>query len=81
MVKKNGDFHSEDIQQAMRLAQTDTAKQLLARLRASNGEQLQSAMNQAAAGDMTQAKVLLEQIMSDPQAQALLRQLKGDSHG
>ena len=81
MAKKSGDFPSMDMQQAMKLAQSDTAKQLYAMLQSSNGDQLQSAMEQAASGNMTQAKALLGQLMADPKARELLRQLQGDANG
>ena len=66
-----------DIQKAMQLAQTDAAKQLFAMLKANNSDQLNDAMNQAAAGDMTGARNALQQLLSSEQAQQLLRQLQG----
>lgn len=81
MAKKSGDFYPMDMQQAMKLAQTDAAKQLMARLQSADNGQLQSAMEQASAGNMTQAKALLGQLMADPQTRDLLRQLQGDANG
>lgn len=81
MAQKSGDFHPMDMQQAMKLAQSDAAKQLFEMLRTSNGTQLQSAMDLAAAGNMTQAKALLGTILSDPKARALVQQLQEESNG
>lgn len=63
------------IQEAMRLAATPAGQQLIAMLRAQNGDALQSAMSGAAAGDYTQAKRIIESMMSNPQAQQLLKEL------
>lgn len=81
MEKNSENFHNLDMERAMKLAQTDAAQQLFAMLRQNSGDQLQSAMSQAAAGNMTQAKDILQQLMASDQAQQLLRKLQGDSHG
>lgn len=77
----SNDFHDFDMQKALRLAQTDAAKQLFAMLQASSNSNLQSAMNQAAAGDMTQAKLILRQLMENPQTNELMQQLMGEANG
>ncbi len=76
MEKNNGNFSNMDVQKAMKLAQTDAARQLIAMLQAQGGAQLQNAMAQAAAGNLGQAKDLLQQLMENEQARQLLRQLQ-----
>ena len=75
------DFYDFDMQQAMRLAQSDTARQLFSLLQAGNNPQLQSAMAKAATGDMTDAKKILAQLMENEQTRPLLQQLMGDANG
>lgn len=81
MEKFSDDFRDFDMQQAMKLAHSDAAKQLFAMLQSSSNDALQSAMTQAAAGDMTQAQQLLQQLMANDRARALLQQLRGDADG
>lgn len=63
------------IQDAMRLAQTPTGKQLIALLRTTGGKDFQDAMTKAAAGDYAQAKTLITAMLSSAEAQKLLEQL------
>lgn len=81
MSKNSESFSPMDMQQMMRLAQSDTAKQLFALLQSSGSDQLQAAMEQASAGNMQGAKAALGSILNDPQAQSLLRKLKDDANG
>ncbi len=76
MEKNMENFSQMDMQKAMLLAQTDTAKQLLAMLQAQSGPQLQSAMSQAAAGNFGQATEILQQMMQNDRARQLLQQLQ-----
>lgn len=68
------------IREAMRLAQTPAGRQLLQMLQSSNDPQLQNAMASAASGDYSAAKQALSAILSNPEAQKLLRQM-GGNHG
>lgn len=81
MAQKSGDFPSMDLQQAMRLANSDAAKQLFALLQSSNSGALQSAMEQAAAGNIQQTKALLAQMMADPKAKELVEKLREGRDG
>ncbi len=65
---------------ALRMAQSEAGQQLLSMLKHSGGQELDQAMNQAAAGDYTAAKAMLSNLMKDPQAQELMKKL-GGSHG
>ena len=78
MEKKYDDF---SIQEAMRLAQSDTGQQLLQLLKNSHGDAARSAMTSAQKGDIVQAQKVLQAFLSDPKAQALLRELKEGHHG
>ncbi len=81
MAQKSGDFPSMDLQQAMKLAQSDAAKQLFTLLQSSNSGTLQSAMEQAAAGNIQQTKALLAQLMADPKTKELVEKLREANNG
>lgn len=72
-MEKN--FHNFSVQEAMKLANSDAGRQLLALLRQESSQQLTAAMEQAAAGDYTQAKNTINQLLANPQAKQLLEQL------
>ena len=63
------------MQDLMRLAQSPAAQQLMSLLRQNGGAGLQEAMSKAAAGDYTQAKQALTELLKDPEARSLLQQL------
>lgn len=68
------------MEEMMRMASSPAGQQLLQMLKQSGGQELNQAMQQASAGDYQAAKALLESLMRNPQAQALLKQM-GGSHG
>ena len=70
-----------DLEKLMALAGTPAGKQLLAYLRATKGAALQTAMDQAAAGNYGPAKQLAKSVLSSPEARALLRQLGRNGNG
>ena len=76
MEKKSEGFSEFSIQQAMKMANSDAGRQLIALLKATHGEDLQGVMNQAAAGNVNEAKSMLEKMMSDPQAKKLMEKLR-----
>lgn len=78
-MQKNADQFS--MQEAMRLAQSDAGKQLLALLQKENGAALQQAMDQAATGDYEQVKKTMSSLLASAEAQALIQQLGGNKHG
>ena len=63
------------MQEILRLANSPAGKQLIAMMQQQGGNELQKAMEKAAAGDYTQAKQTIETMMSDPKAQQLLKEL------
>lgn len=72
MQKNSEDF---SMQEALRLAKSPAGQQLLAMLRQTEGDRLRVAMEQAAAGNYTQAKATMNQLLSSEDAQKLLKQL------
>ena len=68
---------SFSMQEAMRLAQSDAGKQLLSLLQNTQADQLQAAMDQAAAGDYEQVKKTMSSLLASPEAQALVKKLGG----
>lgn len=82
MDKKNTDLNgSISMEEARRLAQSDAGKKLYSALRQSHGEQLQSAMEQANAGNFSAVKETITQMMNTPEIQAFLRQMGGSGNG
>lgn len=68
--------NEQAIQEAMRLAQSPAGQQLLSKLKESGGDELRQAMNQAAAGDYTQAMQALNGLLESPDIKKLLEQLR-----
>lgn len=68
-------FDPKSMQEAMRLAGTPAGQQLIRHLQQSSGEDMQQAMNSAAAGDYEAAKKLLSQMLNTPEARKLMDQL------
>ncbi len=81
MEKFSPDLNGIDMAAASRLAQSDAAKQLFAMLQHSDPGALQAALQQASAGNYTKAKELLQKLMADESAGALLRKIQEDAHG
>lgn len=77
MVNKNENFSDFSVAQAMKLANSEAGKQLLARLQQENGQILQQAMAQASGGNLTDARNTVSRLLSDPETMKLLQQLKG----
>lgn len=78
MEKNNGNFSMEEIK---RLAQSDAGKQLMAMLESGHSGASDAVRSSIRSGDMEQAKKALSAFLSDPKAQALLRQLEEEKHG
>lgn len=76
MQKKNDGFGDFDIQQAMRLANSDAGRQLLSLLQSTQGKKLQDAMDQAAAGNYDQVKKTMQELMANDQAQQLMKKMQ-----
>ena len=68
------------MQEAKKLAATSQGRQLIRMLQQKDSGQLQSILDQAAAGNLDQAKSALSAMLNDPETKALLEAL-GGSHG
>ena len=75
-MESKGKITAEQLQEAMKLAQSDTGRQLYALLQKTQGQQLQSAMEQASSGNYDAAKKALDSMLSDPQARELLKKMR-----
>ena len=76
MQKKTDGFQEFSIQQAAKLSQSDAGQQLFALLQRDHGDQLQSAMEQAKAGDYTKVKETMQSLLASEQAQELLKKMQ-----
>lgn len=65
----------EDMAKLMRFAQTDAGRQLLAYLQKNHSAELRSAMEQAASGNLVQAKNTARRLLDSPETRALLEKL------
>lgn len=65
------------MREAMKMAQSDPGRQLLALLKQTRGQELETAMAQASAGDYEQVKKTMSGLLSSPEVQALLKQMGG----
>ena len=74
-MEYKADFSMQD---AMALAGTPIGQQLLTLAQQKGGKDLQKAMEEAAAGNLDQAKESLSSLLADPQIKALLSQLGGN---
>ena len=63
------------IQEAMRLAQTPAGQQLLAMLKQADNQKIQQAMASFSSGKPDEAKKLLADVLSTPQAKRLMEQM------
>ena len=77
MEKKSQDF---SIKEAKRLANTPQGQQLMQLLQKSDPARLEKAMVAANTGNYKEAGQILNDLLSSPQAQQLIRQL-GGKHG
>ena len=74
-MQVNGNISNEKIHEAMKLAQSDAGRELYALLQRTQGKQLQSAMDQASAGDYAQVQKTLSSLLSNPEAKKLLEKM------
>ena len=65
-----------DMGELIRLAQTPAGRQLISMLQSKGSTKLQQAISSAASGDYTRVREVLSDLLSDPEAQALLKELE-----
>lgn len=80
-MQKQPDPQKISIEDAMKLANSQAGRQLLALLRDSHGDKIDQVMTQASTGDYAQLSKTMEQLMDSPQARILLEQLRGYQFG
>lgn len=78
-MEKN--FQDFSMQEALRLAETPAGQRLLAILQQQYGEQLRQVIDQAAAGHYEEVQRKMASALSNPEAQSLLKQLRGSQNG
>lgn len=74
MDQKSNHFSIED---AMALAESPAAQQLLALLQQTDQAALQNVISQASQGDLAQASQSLSKLLTSPEAKDLMKQLGG----
>ena len=74
-MKENYDISPENMKEAMKLANSDAGRQLYELLKRTQGQQLQSAMDQAASGNYEEVKRTLSSLLADPEARKLLSKI------
>lgn len=74
----NKNFSMDDIK---RMASSEAGRKLFQLLQQQNPQQLNNAMEQAAAKDYDAAKNTLSSLLSSDQVRQLLKQMGGSSHG
>ena len=67
-----------NMEQAMAFARSPAGQQLLALLQQTGGQELQAAIAQAKAGNVSQAQKTLSALLESPEAKRLLAQLVGN---
>ena len=65
------------IQDAMRIAQSQSGKQLLNRLKQNNGDALNQAMQYASSGNYAMAQKLIQSMLDDPETRKMIQNLGG----
>ena len=65
-----------ELSQLMKLAQSPSGQKLLSLLQQTGGSELQNAIQKASSGDYSQAKKTLSALLTNPEAQTLLKELE-----
>ena len=81
MDKKNEGSGSLSMEEAKRLAQSAAGQKLYSALQQSHSQQLQSAMEQANAGDFSAVKKTITEMMNTPEVKAFLKQMGESKDG
>ena len=74
-MEAKGKISADQLQHAMKLAQSDAGRQLFELLQQTQGQQLQSAMEQASSGNYDGVKKTLNSMLTDLQARELLKKM------
>ncbi len=75
MAKDSGGI---DYAQLLKIANSPAGQELLSLVQKNKDAQFDQAMQQAQAGDFSQAKDVLQKMLSTPEAQALMEKIRGE---
>ena len=75
-MESKGKITADQVQEAMKLAQSDAGRQLYTLLQRTQGQQFEAAMEQASSGNYDAVKKALDSMLSDPQARELLKKMR-----
>lgn len=78
MYENFNNFSSQDI---IKMANSEAGQKLIAYLQQQNSKQVSYAMEKAAAGDYSQAKQTVNELLTDPKTVQLLEQLRRSNNG
>ncbi len=76
MERKSGS-RADDYGELLKIANSPDGQRLLNLVQQRGGEQFGDAMHRAEEGDYSEAKNLISQIMSNPEAQEIIRRIRG----
>lgn len=68
-----------DFSDLMKLADSDAGRKLLNLVKKNSTPELESAMQQAQSGDLSQAQEMIRKILETPEAAAFIQQLRGNT--
>lgn len=71
--------NQEAMQEAMRIAKSPEGQKLIRLLKQSSPDKLQQVLSSAASGDLAGARVTLNTLLSNPEAQAILNRMGGNN--
>ena len=74
MAKEPGSINLSEL---MRIANSSAGKELLSLVQKNKDEQFDEAMHQAQSGDFSQAQEIISKILSTPEAEALMKKIRG----
>ena len=74
MAKEPGNINLSEL---MRIANSPAGKELLSLVQKNKDEQFDEAMHQAQSGDFSQAQEIISKILSTPEAEALMKKIRG----
>lgn len=74
---KSGKEQNPGLEDVRSIADSPAGKQLVDLMRSDQDPAVQAAIKQAETGDFSQAKTIIEKLLSSPEAAALIREIRG----
>ncbi len=81
MAKNAAQPQGFSLEQARKVAQSESGKQLFSALQQSHSEQIRNAMEQASAGDYDSVRKTLAEMLNDPKVKELMQKMGGQHDG